>query len=385
MNLKLFLRWSLMGLFFWSNHWGATAQQLTESSLAIGMDHRFEARGLMGGGAAFFDADQDGDEDVYLVSGTAKDAFYENNGDGTFSLVLTDIGLNVTIQYNTTAVITGDLDNDGDREIFITTWERYEGGNELIARNLLFNNNGDGTFTEIGVAAGIIHEAFAIGANFIDVDRDGLLDIYVINHVETPAFLYDTYGQIIGFDHDCYPNFLYKNNGDLTFTEVATNWGLDDLSCTLASIPTDFDQDGDLDLYLANDFGPFIVPNLMYENQYPDPQFAEISALNGSDIPMYGMGVAIGDYDQDQDFDYYITNLGSNVLLNNDEGIFTDVAATAAVENEFASGSEFATGWGTAFLDIDNDSWLDLFVVNGRIPSLPSLPTAFNDPDKLYL
>lgn len=375
----------LVFALFFATAFTLNAQQIEEKGAAIGVEHTFEPRGLMGGGAAFFDYDQDGNEDLYLTGGLNPDALYANNGDGTFSKILEDIGLGITAQYNTTAVITGDIDNDGDREIFLSTWERYENGNEIIANNLLFNNNGDGTFSEISNSAGLTDAAFSIGANFMDFDRDGFLDIYVINHVETPAFLFDDYGAIVGFDHDCYPNYLYHNNGDGTFTEMADALGLDDESCTLASIPTDFDMDGDIDLYLANDFGPFIIPNLMYENEYPSAQFTEISAQNGTDIPMYGMGVAIGDYDHDQDFDYYITNLGSNVLLENDgSGNFTDNATTAGVTNEF-SGTDFATGWGTAFLDIDNDSWLDLFVSNGRIPSLPTLPTAFNDTDKLYL
>ncbi|MEM9822239.1 MAG: FG-GAP-like repeat-containing protein, partial [Bacteroidota bacterium] len=360
-------------------------QQLTEKANLIGVDHTFEPRSLMGGGAAFFDFDNDGFEDLYLTSGTSKDVLYHNNGDGTFTKVLSDVGLNITQQYNTTAVITGDIDNDGDRELFIATWERYENGNDIIARNLLFNNNGNGTFTEIGEAAGITHPSFTIGANFLDFDRDGWLDIYVLNHIETPGFLFDSTGVISGFDHDCYPNFFYKNNGDGTFTEMATDLGLEDLSCTLASIASDFDLDGDVDLYLANDFGPFIVPNLFFENQYPNTGFVESGASNGSDVAMYGMGVALSDYDHDGDFDYYITNLGSNVLLENDNANFTNVAATAGVENEFATAGEFATGWGTAFLDIDNDTWEDLFVANGRIPSLPSLPTAMNDPNRLFM
>ncbi len=361
------------------------AQIFSEQSAAVGINHTFQAAGLMGGGACFFDYDLDGDEDLYLNGGTAKDELYKNNGNGTFTKVLDATGLEMTQTFNTTAVISGDVDNDGDRDLFVSTWEQFS--TQTNGRNLFFVNQGDGTFVESGEAAGFNESVFTIGANFLDYNRDGYLDIYVINHVESPAFLYDNNGVIVGFDHDCYPNFLYRNNGDLTFTEVSTTVGLTAEDCTLAAAATDYDMDGDVDLYLANDFGPFLGPNQMFQNQYPNESFTDVGPATGSDIAMYGMGVAIGDIDHDQDLDYYITNLGRNVLLQNDGGQFTDITTSANVENTYASASEteLATGWGTAFFDVNNDTWEDLFVSNGRIPSLPTLPTAFNDPDKLYL
>jgi len=381
------LRVLLIAALVYTFSYNGSAQIFSEQSSVVGIDHTYNARGLMGGGAAFFDFDMDGHEDLYLTGGLDRDQLYRNNGDGTFTKTDNTNGLEITTSHNTTAVITGDIDNDGDREIFVSTWERYENGTEIIARNLLFMNNGDGTFTEIGEAAGITHAAFSIGANFVDYNKDGYLDIHVMNHVKTPAFLYDSYGVIVGFNHDCYGNFFYLNNGDATFTEISSQLGVNDNGCALAALPSDFDMDSDLDIFIANDFGPFIVPNTLYQNDYPNDEFSEVAAAKGAGIPMYGMGIAAGDYDHDLDFDYYITNLGANVLLENDNGTFTDVAASANVENTYAEGSpsDFATGWGTAFFDVDNDSWLDLFVANGRIPSLPSLPTAMNDPNKLYL
>ncbi len=365
--------------------YNSSAQIFSEQSSVVGIDHVYNARGLMGGGAAFFDFDLDGDEDLYLTGGLARDVLYRNNGDGSFTKTENSNGLEATAMYNTTAVITGDINNDGYRDIFVSTWEAN--GSQEVARNLLFLNKGDGTFEEVGANVGITQAAFSIGANFVDYNRDGFLDIHVMNHVETPAFLYDSYGVIIGFDHDCYDNFFYLNNGGTSFTEVAGQIGVNDNGCALAALPSDYDMDGDLDIFIANDFGPFIVPNALYQNNYPDDTFSEIGAATGAGIPMYGMGIAAGDYDHDLDLDYYITNLGQNVLMENDNGNFTDVAISAQVESTYAVGSptDFATGWGTAFFDIDNDTWLDLFVANGRIPSLSTLPTAMNDPNKLYL
>jgi len=360
-------------------------QIFSDISTDIGFNHAMNARGLMGGGVAFFDMDQDGDDDFYITGGMDKDQIYLNDGNGSFSLILDDIGLNITSQFNTTGVATGDIDNDGDRDIFVTTWERYESGNDIIARNLVFVNNGDGSFIEAGLDIGITHQAFSIGASFLDFNKDGLLDIYIVNHVDQPAFLYDYYGVIVGFDHTCFPNYLYKNLDGTNFEEVSMLFGVNSSGCGLAVVPSDYDQDGDLDIFIANDFGPFLTPNELFSNNYPAEDFTEVGNTTGANIPMYGMGIAVSDYDQDLDLDYYITNLGSNVLLNNDSNQFSDVAANAGVESTFANNSDFSTGWGTAFFDVNNDTWEDLFVSNGRIPSLPSLPTAPQDPNKLFL
>ncbi len=361
------------------------AQIFSEQGAAIGINQAYKARVLTGGGAAFFDFDNDGDEDLYCTGGLNEDALYQNNGDGTFSKITQDIGLNITGKFNTMGVATADLDNDGDREIFVTTWEEFDNGNGANGRNLLFNNNGNGTFTEIGSPAGLPEAVYSVGAIFLDYDQDGLLDIFVINHVEEVIFSQDSSGTVVGFDHLCFPNFLYKNNGGLTFTQVATEMGLEDLGCSNVAVPTDFDMDGDVDIYVGNDFGGYIVPNVLYENEYPAHQFLDISSVSGADIGVFAMGIAAGDYDQDLDIDYYITNIGRNALIENREGIFEDVTDYAGVANDTVPEENLlTTGWGTAFLDVDNDSWLDLFVSNGRIPALSTFATATNDPNKLF-
>ncbi len=363
------------------------AQLFVERSMEIGFDHAFNDRSLMGGGAAFFDYDNDGDDDFYITGGANRDDIYLNNGDGTFTQLNGEaIGLNITFQYNTMGVCTGDVDNDGDRDIFVTTWERYAGAEQPIARSLFFLNNGDGTFTEIGEQAGITHEAFGMGAAFLDYNKDGFLDVYVMNHIEEAIFTYDNDGAIDGMAHECYPNFLYRNNGDLTFTEVSVETGVNSYGCTIAAVPSDYDMDGDLDLYLANDFGVFLTPNELFQNNYPEDGFSDVSASSGADVQTFGMGIASGDYDHDLDFDYYTTNIGRNVLVENDQGYFTDVTTAAGIENTtVVSDGLNTTGWGTAFFDVDNDTWEDLYVANGRIPTLAQFATSPNDPDKLYL
>ncbi len=363
------------------------AQQFSEQSQAIGFDHFFRARGLMGGGAAFFDYDNDGDEDFYITSGYNADNIYRNNGDGTFSKVVEEIGLGVTYNFNTMGVTTGDIDNDGDRDIFVTTWEQFLGSEQPDARSLLFLNNGDGTFAEIGESAGITHQAFGMGAAFVDYNKDGYLDVYVMNHIKVPQFTYDEDGAIVGFAHECYPNFLYLNNGDLTFTEVSSEMNVANEGCTIATVASDYDMDGDLDLYLANDFGYFLTPNTLYQNNYPDNSFTDVSGSTNANVQAFGMGIAAGDYDHDLDFDYYTTNIGRNILCENLGGTFVDVTTEAGVENISVPEEDNlnTTSWGTAFFDVDNDTWEDLFVANGRIPTLTQFATATNDPNKLFL
>ena len=373
-------------LFTWlsSNH--GSAQVFTEQSLAMGIDHVYRARALTGGGAAFFDYDNDGDEDLYVTRGQSRDYLYENNGDGTFSRINGDIGLFASVQFNTMAVVTGDIDNDGDRDIFVTTWEMFNGPTIPMGRNLLFLNDGDGTFTEIGLQAGLTEAVISEGATFLDYNRDGFLDIYVFNHIETPLFTQDSTGLVNGYAHECFPNFLYRNNGDLTFTEVSEEMGVGGGNgCSIAGLGTDFDMDGDIDIYLANDFGYWLEPNLLFENINGGEAFANIGAEVGADVEAFGMGIAAGDYDQDLDIDYYTTSIGKNTLIANDKGIFEDVTAFAGVANTDVPGEGLlTTGWGTAFLDVDNDGLLDLYVANGRIPSISTWATATQDPDKLY-
>ena len=383
MNINLYLYLFLIGLFFFLSSPFLTAQIFIEQSEAIGIRHWVGHSRLMGGGAAFFDYDLDGDEDLYLTGGLDMDHLYENNGDGTFTRK-GNTGLEVTLLFNTMAVSTGDVDNDGYREIFVSTWEK---GSNTYGRNLFFKNNGNGSFTEMTEEAGLHLEVLSMGATFIDFDMDGFLDLYVLNHIKEPIFTHDSLGVLDGYAHECFPNHFYKNNGDFTFTNVTEELGLAQTGCSLAAIGTDYDLDNDLDLYIANDFGEYVVPNEMMQNNFPDLSFEDVSATSGADVGLFGMGIAAGDFDQDLDIDYYITNIGRNILIEN-RGVkgFVDITTEAGVENTYsAEEGLFTTGWGTAFLDIDNDSWQDLFVANGRIPAAHFNPTGENDPNKLYL
>ena len=363
------------------------AQVFNEVSSAVGINHIYNQDEYMGGGAVFFDFDNDGWEDIYIVGGKDKDVLYRNNNGSNFEIVLNS-GLDITSDYYTTGAVSGDINNDGYRDIFITTW-KGENNRGSLKRNLLFINNGDNTFSEYGIIAGITEASFTMGASILDYNNDSFLDIYVVNYVETQGATFDTNGNII-FNPTCFKNYLYKNNGDGTFTEKGQTLGIDNIGCALAVMPTDYDQDQDQDIYIANDFGGFVTPNTMYQNNYPNASYTNTSDISEMNVGIYGMGIAVGDIDKDSDFDYYTTNLGRNVLLeNNGNQIFTDKTTFANIENMYAldgNGSEFfSTSWGTAFLDVNNDTWPDLFVANGRVPADQSIATGETDPNKLYI
>ena len=350
------------------------------------INHYFSHDIFMGGGAAFFDYDNDGDDDVYITSGLNMDHFYENNGDGTFEDKSLWVGLLGTQYYYTHGVVVGDVDNDGFKDVFVTT---KQSNIETYGKNFLFRNNGNGTFTDIWNQIQDKDKAQSVSAVFTDYNLDGLLDIYVINYVESTGFTTDANGIINGYAHECFVNTFYKNLGNGQFEEVAEVLHIDDDGCSLAVVSTDYDNDGDMDIYIANDFGEFIEPNKMYKNINVDSMqfYNEIAPVIDADIAMYGMGIAVGDVDQDLDLDYYITNFGKNVFLRNDGDNFTNITDATGAGDEWINNSDslFSISWGTAFLDVDNDSDLDLYVANGFVPSPAFLPSNIHMNDKLYL
>ncbi|QMU66345.1 MAG: T9SS type A sorting domain-containing protein [Flavobacteriaceae bacterium] len=364
------------------------SQSFTDITTVSGIHHIYKQDREMGGGAVFFDFDNDGWEDLYITGGKDKDQLYRNLGNGGFQRI-TSPWIDSTEDFYTTGVVSGDINNDGYRDLFVTTW-RGENNNGPLQRNLLFMNNGNGTFSELGNSYGLTEIGFSMGAAILDYNRDGLLDIYVVNYIENSVAVFDDItGEVTGFDHDCYANLFYKNNGNGTFTEMAATLGLNNSGCALAVMATDFDMDNDSDIYIANDFGEFVVTNTMLENNYPVNSFSDVSVTTNMNVGIYGMGIAYADFDKDQDFDYYITNLGKNVLIQNDGNQnFTDIITATGVENIYAENSNntlYSTSWGAAFLDINNDTWPDLFVANGRIPAASFIATGEDDPNKLFI
>ena len=352
-----------------------------------------------GSGAAFIDYDNDGWPDIFLVNGSALAGFpkgqeptshlYHNNGDGTFTDVTKKAGVALTGWGQ--GVCAGDYDNDGWIDLFTTFW----------GHNVLLHNNGDGTFTDVTKKVGLWNDKvrWGTGCAFIDYDRDGKLDLFVSEYVDfdpnhTPEPGSSSLCQWKGISVMCGPrglkgtrNALYHNNGDGTFTDVSERSGIsktDPYYCFTA-LTGDFDNDGWPDIFVACDS----TPSLLFHNNH-DGTFAEIAvkagvAYNEDGREQAGMGAHAVDFDGDGWLDIIRTNFSdetSTLYRNNGDGTFTDVTYVSGlgVNTQFL-------GWGTLFVDVDNDGWPDLFMANGHVyPEVDSngLNSTFRERKVLY-
>ncbi len=289
-----------------------------------------------GSGFAFADLDNDNDPDLILTGATnGKIALYQNNGSGQFTDRTSGSG--VAASTNVTAVTLADYDADGDQDIFIARWQGFT--------NLLYRNEGNFTFTNVSVAAGLSQEGAASGANWGDYDGDGWLDLYV-------SYRTLTNGETI-------QNKLYRNNADGTFTDVAAALGVEAFDDpTLLATFIDYDNDGDADLYLGTDKGSnsdFI--NRLYRND--GGTFTEVTEQANAAAHIDCMGIGIADLDYNGYQDMFLTNVqfGHKLLMGDASGVFSEQAAAAGVE-------VFEVAWGCLFFDYNNDRTEDLFVAH---------------------
>jgi hypothetical protein len=332
----------------------------------------------MSGGVALFDYDNDGHLDVYFVNSLTVDlakahkktrsALYRNDGDNSFTDVTDKAGVG-DIGFGM-GVAVGDYNHDGFDDLYVT----------CLGPNHLFKNNGNGTFTNVTQKAGVSDPRWSTGAAFVDYDNDGKLDLFVSNYVgfdinHLPEFGVGRNCVFKGVPVQCGPrglpgagDSLYRNNGDGTFSDVSKKAGVSDANgyYGLGVIGSDFDEDGFVDIFVANDS----TPNFFYHNN-GDGTFKEIAFISGTAVNEGGseqgcMGVTLGDYDHDGKLDLFITNFDDeyNILYHNDgRNSFSDVSFKAKV----AQISLPYVGWGTKFFDYDNDGWVDLFVANGHV------------------
>lgn len=207
----------------------------------------------------------------------------------------------------------------------------------------------------------------------------------MINYIGESIFDRNENDDIVGFQHDCLDNYLYVNDGTGHYDEVANNYGVADIGCGLAVLSSDLNLDGYIDLYVVNDFGEWVEPNSAYINNYPDQSFSKSLIEQNLNAEIYGMGVSTGDIDQNGIADLYLSNIGSNVLLQSvDTMMFIDETVNAGVENDVNVDEFNVTSWGSLFFDFDHDLDLDLFVSNGFIGTAPFLKTTTSDPNKLF-
>jgi hypothetical protein len=304
-------------------------------------------------------------------------ALYHNNHDGTFTDVTAKSGLNTPCFAMGGAV--GDYNNDGWPDLYLT----------CLGGNVLYRNNGDGTFTDVTAKAGVADGRWSTGAAFGDYDGDGFADLMVVNYVDfhlndLPGFGSASFCKYKGIDVQCGPrglrgagDSLFHNNGDGSFTDVSKAAGVSDPDgyYGLGVVWADFNNTGRPDIYITNDS----TPKYLYKN-LGNGKFEDIGLQSGTAVSEDGseqasMGIALGDYNHTGRPSIFVTNFtDENVLLYRNDGDWN------FKEDSFASGVALPSlpmvKWGTAFVDLDNDGWLDLILVDGHVyPQVDSLPS----------
>ena len=331
----------------------------------------------LGPGCAFLDFDNDGWMDIFLVNSGPSDfwkppkpvrnALYKNNRDGTFTDVTEKAGVGGA--YFGMGVAVGDYDNDGWPDIFVTAYGRC----------ILYKNNHDGTFTDATEKAGVATPGWTTSAVWFDYDNDGKLDLFVCSFVDYSGVKKLECGNNqIGRNYYCVPrvfkptaSFLYHNNGDGTFTEVRKGTAIEQaLGKGLGVVATDINNDGRMDLFVAND----TVQNFLFVNRGPGPNgkwnWDEIALQAGVGFseagrPRSGMGVDAADLDGDGWQDLFVANVDHemfSVYENNKDETFRDVAQS----NGVARATRLLSGWGMKYFDYDNDGTIDLLLANGH-------------------
>jgi hypothetical protein len=356
----------------------ATSAGLTQTMVFGEVGHATYIIEIMGAGCAFFDYDNDGWMDIFVLGGRrldgapagASNRLYHNNRDGTFTDITAKAGLlDSGWAYG---VCIGDYNNDGLEDLFVT----------YFGQNRLYRNNGDGTFTDVTAKAGLrdARSRFSTGCTFLDYNRDGLLDLFVSNYVEfdlahaprpslqVPNCNYE------GVAINCGPNglrapshYLYRNNGDGTFTDVSKESGIAALrgSYGLTAVALDVDEDGWTDIFVACDSTPSLLLINNHDGTFREDALLRGVALSGDGQEMGGMGVGVGDYDLDGHLDLLKThfqNQASGMYHNNGKGEFEDVTNQVGIASE----RRFIS-WGTGLVDFDNDGYPDAMVVAGTV------------------
>ena len=323
----------------------------------------------LGAGVVVFDFNGDIRPDIYFPDMRGSNALYRNEGDGTFTEVAALAGVdNPEVEGN--GGCAADYDNDGDLDLYATNH----------GTNALYRNNGDETFTDVAPSTMADYDAKRrfTGCAWGDYDRDGNVDLIVVSHmgevIDDVLQQGDFYIALRGMT-------LFHNEGDGTFANATDLLGDTSGAKVAGDVGVvygagfqpawvDYDNDGDSDLYVVNDIGRQIQPNVLWRNDGDGPdgrwQFKDVSKETGTRIRMDGMGLAIGDYDLDGSLDFFITNINSSVMLQNggDGPLFTRSASESATGVGML-GLRPRIGWGTVFLDYDNDGDEDLYVVSG--------------------
>lgn len=368
--------WAVVGACGWAQELPVFTDVTDEAG--IDFHHRYGDDDLSnivegsGAGAAFFDYDGDGWLDIYIVNGSwnkevndnrgrkyrgkLSNRLYRNQRDGTFLDVTEVAGVGDPDNFGV-GCSAADYDGDGDLDLFVLNY----------GKNVLFRNNGDGTFTDVSAASGLEGDSWSLCAPWFDYNNDGLLDVYVVNYLEYDGGKFRAFYAAAGYPgplaYRGQADVLYRNNGDGTFTDVTQEAGVYNpdgrgMSATVA----DLDNDGYLDIYVAND----AMENYYYRN-LGDGRFENEALLRGLAFGEAGQGVSsmgptVGDLNRDGWLDLYIPDMGYGCLLLNHGGVFDDRTS----QSKLAVTCGQYTGWGGVMFDLNNDGHLDLFIANGN-------------------
>ena len=329
-------------------------------------------QGYLAIGQAWGDYDSDGWLDLYVTGNLEPNVLYHNNQDGTFSV--SEYSNSVSLpDVPSGGVVWGDYDNDGWLDLYVVNF----------GANTLFHNEAGSGFSDVTVPAGLGDAGKGTSAAWGDYDNDGWLDLYVTN--------WSCFPECNPVDFSVQQDRLYHNNGDGSFTDVTATL---DYSMTLgagfAPAFLDYDIDGDLDLYVVNDKLQNEIGNVLWRNDGVGCGhwcWTNVSNAAGLDLMINGMGLDVSDYDNDGDFDLYVTDMVYSMYLmtNDGEGSFKDRARSSGVAINVQP--DQAVGWGAAFFDYDNDGWQDLYVASTEyFQTFPELEVSFMNerPDALF-
>lgn len=338
----------------------------TDITNESGIHHQFVVyEGMFGGGACVFDFDQDGFEDVFITGGVNDDALYKNNGNGTFKNVYKESGLSASARYVTQGAACADVNRDGWVDLFVTTITTQDSVKKIPrAENLVFLNNGNSTFREVTKEYKLDQlMSFSTGACFGDFNKDGYPDLYIGNYFQDyDGPLSEINDATIVNSSSTSRGYLLENVGGKYFQNVYTDYGLSHKGFGFGAVFTDYDDDHDVDLLVNHDFGYKARPNLFLQNEYPEKYFKDLGKELNMDLKINAMGTAIGDYNGDGLFDYYVTNIRFNRFMVN-QG-----AGKPFVDRAQELGMGFVSiSWGANFADFDHDMDVDLFVANGDL------------------